>query len=169
MEMNSTLLDHLPALPPPPGVIPNFVNPYSEAQSGIIENVICIILTTTIVWVKMYTKVFVMRDSGWEDCRCPALPFAEIGCTMDDLTLTDTMLASWVSQIKSGHQRMVLITSRLHTSLMSGFHSFPLMEGQAFTNGIYTSCQLYTRPRSVTYGRIAPQSKCKLISPPNSI
>ena len=87
MEMNATLLAQIPAGAPPPGVIPNFVNPYSTAQSGKIENVVCIVLTTTIVWAKMYTKLHIMRQSGWEDCEYPPRLYAVNHGCKDDLTL----------------------------------------------------------------------------------
>lgn len=54
-------------LPPPPGVILNFIDPFS-LQAGIIANaVLCLVLTTISSVLRAYTKLFIIKSSEWED------------------------------------------------------------------------------------------------------
>ena len=63
-------LAQTPALMPPPGVVPNFINP-----SGTLEAVtnatmaICFAFTTIFVLVRLLTKYCVDRALLWEDCQ----------------------------------------------------------------------------------------------------
>lgn len=59
----------VPAIDPPPGVIPNFVNPESRMQ-GLIVTAICFTVIAGIcVCLRMYTRMFLTRSVGWDDCE----------------------------------------------------------------------------------------------------
>ena len=60
-------------LPPPPGVKPDFVHPYTVQPFIKLCLALCIGLSTVFVWLRMYTKLFITRTPAWEDCEycCP--------------------------------------------------------------------------------------------------
>ncbi|KAI9747112.1 MAG: hypothetical protein M1815_004617 [Lichina confinis] len=56
-----------PGLPPPPGVTSNFVDPPGDGTSIIIVCAIELVLTTVILLLRMYTRIFVNRRVWWDD------------------------------------------------------------------------------------------------------
>lgn len=58
------------AMEPPPGVVPNFVNPPSIEYYSVLCASICLPLVTIFVTLRMFTKVFVLRKVCAEDCAC---------------------------------------------------------------------------------------------------
>ena len=61
-----------PAMAPPPGVLPNFVNPQNLRAVIIAIVALCGSISTLVFWMRMYTKLFIFRKTGWEDCNfCP--------------------------------------------------------------------------------------------------
>ncbi|TVY15619.1 hypothetical protein LARI1_G005456 [Lachnellula arida] len=79
----------IPGLAPPPGVIPNFVNPYSIAPTirGLGDLFLILICVTSIL--RFYTRFFVIKDHGWADY---------------------TMLAAWLGYI--AYYAVSLVTFR---------------------------------------------------------
>lgn len=69
-----TDLSKVPIGPPPPGVIPNFVNPKSTAGEATAVTIVFTIVMLLFVLVRMYTKIFVSRSRGWDDCTCAVNP-----------------------------------------------------------------------------------------------
>ena len=59
-----------PGLQPPAGIIPNFVNPPSLENVQIAAAVVCLVLATLTTLLRMYTKMFIIKAVGWEDCEC---------------------------------------------------------------------------------------------------
>ena len=57
----------LPALPPPPGVIPDFTNPESKGESLIIARAILLTLVVTAVANRAYTKLCIIHKISWND------------------------------------------------------------------------------------------------------
>lgn len=57
-----------PALQPPEGVTPNFVNPENFHTAIIGTIVVCIALTTCLACTRMYTKLIITKTYGWDDC-----------------------------------------------------------------------------------------------------
>jgi len=57
------------ALPPPPGVTPNFTNPESIAYRIIIASVLGPVITIPICIVRLYTKKYILRNVGYDDCE----------------------------------------------------------------------------------------------------
>lgn len=58
-----------PGLKPPPGVVPNFVDPPSQSAANVATQSICMILGTVCVFIRLYTRFFIVRSHGWEDCK----------------------------------------------------------------------------------------------------
>ena len=70
----SELLSNVPALLPPPGVQPNFVNP--ENQDTVFS-----IVTSTLFGImvisflnRLYAKLFSIRKYSWDDCDEQFIP-----------------------------------------------------------------------------------------------
>ncbi|KAF2113820.1 hypothetical protein BDV96DRAFT_578384 [Lophiotrema nucula] len=57
----------LGAMPPPPGVEPNFEDPDNRMRENITLHAIFLTLTTCCVLMRIYTRHFVIRKLGWDD------------------------------------------------------------------------------------------------------
>lgn len=66
--LNMSFLSHIPALAPPPGETSNFVNPECQRVPLVVLNSVFVGLMIIFVSVRLYTKGFVTRSLGWEDC-----------------------------------------------------------------------------------------------------
>jgi len=60
-------LSQIPALTPPPGVIPNFVHPQNEAYIPVVVISICFTLLVFFVSLRFYAKIWVLHAFGWDD------------------------------------------------------------------------------------------------------
>ena len=56
-------------LPPPSGVIPNFTDPDSITTIAIVVAIVFLSLTTVTTSIRCYTKLFLIRKHGWDDCQ----------------------------------------------------------------------------------------------------
>ena len=61
------LRGNISTVPPPPGVIPNFENPESKHIYNVICQSVCLSIATTLVLIRVYTKVCLLKIPGWED------------------------------------------------------------------------------------------------------
>lgn len=59
-----------PGLTPPPGIIPNFQDPFSLQPYTAVDIALCIILGTLLVAARMFTKIWVVKKFLWEDYTC---------------------------------------------------------------------------------------------------
>lgn len=69
-QIPPNMLNSLPALQPPAGVQPNFVNPEDR---GYISNSVATVLLCLMVSLfanRVYTKLFIIRKMGWDDLSC---------------------------------------------------------------------------------------------------
>lgn len=57
-----------PAGNPPAGVHPNFVNPEDCRVAIIAILALSVSISTLVFWMRMYTKLYIFRKTGWEDC-----------------------------------------------------------------------------------------------------
>ena len=89
-------LSRIPALAPPPGVTPNFINPPSRAPETYPIGYTLFALTSVGVVARIYTKAVVMKKINLEDCTLPTEYFKTTTC----LTISDSLLLGWVR-----HQR----------------------------------------------------------------
>lgn len=63
-------LKKVPALPPPPGVISNLANrDVPDYFEWIITASLGLTFTTILVLIRIYTKCFIIKSHGWEDCK----------------------------------------------------------------------------------------------------
>lgn len=68
MDPSKLDLSKIPALTPPPGVTPNFENPENFFGTIIGTIVVCLTLTTFLAWTRIYTRLFITKSVGWDDC-----------------------------------------------------------------------------------------------------
>ena len=57
-----------PAMAPPPGLYSNFNDPSNLQVYAIITLTFCMTFSTVAVFVRMYTKIFLIRKVSLEDC-----------------------------------------------------------------------------------------------------
>lgn len=77
MEMSAKKLQAIldgPAMAPPPGVIPNFIDPPNLQHRVIITLTLCITLSTLTVMLRICTKIFIVRKTTIDDCILTFLP-----------------------------------------------------------------------------------------------
>lgn len=65
--MDVSSLHNYPYEPPPPGEIPNFVNPTSRGPAIVTVCYTFILLMWPILLLRLYSKVWVIRRFGWDD------------------------------------------------------------------------------------------------------
>ncbi len=56
-------------VPPPPGVIPNFNNPESVYGRVMTAELITLGIALPFVLMRIYTRLFITRAVGWDDCK----------------------------------------------------------------------------------------------------
>ena len=57
------------ALPPPPGVNADFVDPPNQTGSTTALHANCLTLITFCVVIRIYTRHFINHKLGWDDCK----------------------------------------------------------------------------------------------------
>lgn len=57
-----------PALAPPPGVTPNFANPENILVVLVVVCTLCIFISTLVFWIRVYARLYIFRETEWEDC-----------------------------------------------------------------------------------------------------
>jgi hypothetical protein len=67
--LNETEAMTPPGLMPPLGVVSNFSNPYSDEDAIILTLALCLSASTLLVWTRLYTKLFISKNVGLEDCK----------------------------------------------------------------------------------------------------
>lgn len=67
-------LKHTPALAPPRGVTPNFVNPQSQALMVVVTSSICLILIIIISSLRFYTNLWIKKSVKADDSK--VFPFS---------------------------------------------------------------------------------------------
>ncbi|KAI0517801.1 hypothetical protein F5B22DRAFT_645504 [Xylaria bambusicola] len=61
-----------PALPPPPGVVPNFLRPPNKNHVAIIVNVVCLVVTVLVICLRAYARICCIKKLHFEDYLIPA-------------------------------------------------------------------------------------------------
>ena len=57
------------AIPPPPGITQNFVNPPIAAQDAYILVAVGVAIAGSLLLLRLYTKAYILKKFGWEDGR----------------------------------------------------------------------------------------------------
>jgi hypothetical protein len=84
------------AIPPPPGITPNFVDPPSRAHIVIVVNAVCSILSVSFVGLRSYTAVSITRQVRIDDCKP-----CHCSCSNPLLISIDLLIAAWVRILTS--------------------------------------------------------------------
>jgi hypothetical protein len=69
MGLDRDTILQLPALTPPPGVEANFVDSYNMRSMSLARNIAIISITTLAVWMRLFTKVEIVKKLHVEDCK----------------------------------------------------------------------------------------------------
>ncbi len=62
-------LSQVPGLAPPPGVIPNFVDPYTRGPLLLALTTVAMGIMYVFVTARLYCKFYVQRKLSWDDCE----------------------------------------------------------------------------------------------------
>ncbi|KAM7223127.1 hypothetical protein V8F06_001683 [Rhypophila decipiens] len=62
-------LSQIPALDPPEGVVPNFIDPPKDNTGAYAVLAICLVLSTAAILSRVYSRVFVVRQIFLADCE----------------------------------------------------------------------------------------------------
>ena len=65
-----SVLNTLPALLPPVGVKSNFINPEDIGYVHVSVATVLFCLMVCFFATRVYTKLFIIRKMGWDDCEC---------------------------------------------------------------------------------------------------
>lgn len=68
-DIDLALLANYPAMLPPEGVTPNFVDPYTLGPIFVIVSSVLITIMMIFVVVRIYTRIFINRKLYWDDCQ----------------------------------------------------------------------------------------------------
>lgn len=68
----------IPALQPPPGVIPDFESPSPIQATSVFAIIFCLSVCTVCLVVQLLTKFFLMKGLKWEDCKSGTRPISFI-------------------------------------------------------------------------------------------
>lgn len=71
-------LDGVPAAPPPSGVSANLVNPSSERLVLLLVGSIFVTIMLLFVFVRIYTKIKIVKKSSPDDCMLSSKPFRRV-------------------------------------------------------------------------------------------
>lgn len=85
-----------PALPPPLGVQSNFETPESQSYVTVIPCAVIVGIMIILVFIRMYTKVYILKSVGWDDCMSACvseiptlvltnLRYMHLCCSQEDL------------------------------------------------------------------------------------
>ena len=72
-------LAHIALVPPPPGVTANLVDPVSRERASIALHSTFLTLITFFLAMRIYTRKFISRWIGWDDCNDHPSSFVEYG------------------------------------------------------------------------------------------
>jgi len=87
-----------PARAPPPGQVNNLIDPSSVAYQVTVCNAACAVVVLTVVGLRMYTRVFLTRSVGRDDCKY--LDTGQLGLSWLSMTVSDVnlfALVCWIS------------------------------------------------------------------------
>lgn len=90
-EQQLQLLQELlngPAMAPPLGTKPNFVNPPNLEKEFYIDLILCLAISVLVVCMRIWTKARVMRKVQIEDCKSLVPAYALFFCLLSFLSLT---------------------------------------------------------------------------------
>lgn len=63
-----------PIEPPPPGVVPNLVDPESRAHEIYVATSVCLPLIVLFATMRVYARVAIQKKWTWDDCKILIMP-----------------------------------------------------------------------------------------------
>ena len=92
-QLPPSVLNALPALPPPVGVESNFVNP--EDRGYVLNSVATVLfcLMVCLFAIRVYTRLFIIRKMGWDDCKCASIQVVQIDTR---LNIVQSVVHAWI-------------------------------------------------------------------------
>ena len=116
-QIPPSVLNTLPALQPPAGVQPNFVNPENR---GYIQNSVASVLFGLMICLfanRVYTKLFVIRKASWDDCKSA---LRHVDQTAMKLKIKQSVMHDWIcrySMLSSSSHSINSVTAGFNCSL----------------------------------------------------
>jgi hypothetical protein len=86
-SMSPTQLADTPAIPPPPGVTPNFIDPISRSPMGIGVSCMIIFLMIFFFVLRIYSRIFIQKHLTWDDWTCTLALLCTLGSSIDVIIL----------------------------------------------------------------------------------
>ncbi len=68
-SLSSDLTRNAPVEKPPPGVIPNYTNPYSQGPIFFVVGPALLFIMLVFFSVRMYVKFGILKKRTWDDCK----------------------------------------------------------------------------------------------------
>lgn len=76
--MEELPFDQQPAMPPPPGLETNFVDPPSRQPAIIAMSAVFVSLMLLVVSVRTYTRTRILKSWGWDDSKAACALIIEL-------------------------------------------------------------------------------------------
>ncbi len=90
-----------PGLPPPPGIVPSFVDPYNRADLVTFTTAITFTVATLFILIRAYTKYAINKIGlGWDDCE---LVLFRCSLKHADIATLDVSILAYVSTLITSH------------------------------------------------------------------
>lgn len=110
----------LPALQPPAGLQSNFEDPHSRISLTVIPCAAIVGFMIIFVFMRMYTKVYILKSVGWDDYTCMFAAVCQMyirnreqnSCSVSDILghlprLLDGIIRVWLWRSSMGHHSRV--------------------------------------------------------------
>ena len=69
MSSNTSVnIYNTPAEAPPPGVVPNLVNPFYQSTDFLVTYILCLAVSAIAAALRVFTKLYLMKQFRAEDC-----------------------------------------------------------------------------------------------------
>ena len=81
------------SIPPPPGVVPDFVHPVSHASRIVIINIVFCVMAGVMVLLRLYTRLCVTHSIGYDDCRFPTFLTSLLGFLLTSRKIDSCLIA----------------------------------------------------------------------------
>lgn len=76
--MSGSDLSQIPSAAPPPGVVPNFIDPPSQANVPRIFTYVTLPPMILFLAMRMYVRIFVTHTIGLDDCEFQEMSFGQV-------------------------------------------------------------------------------------------
>lgn len=107
-----TYSDKAGAVPPPPGVTPNFLHPAYHAGGIVPLAAVFIPLAAIFMFLRVYTKVRIIKVFGLEDCKFASSLSKQ---PQADIVEGPSSLPMWVNCSRTDCRRALTYTPALHS------------------------------------------------------